>query len=385
MVNRLSASFAMGILIALAWSPTVSAQTSTLRNSGQGSMAYSHAVAFWESMVRVGSRMLDASMYSEAEAQFRMALRLAEDNFPVGDDRVAETLHGLGQAVENQPGKDNFHKAMVLHERAFTMRENQSDVDPARIAESLGIMGHNATRSGDHNKAIEYLSRAVTIDETLIPRHFANITSELMDMSYSYTCLNRHAEIVPHYKRVQDILERKLSPGNALIAANLNYLGVELDRLGDYHEAERLLRLAVDARQKLGPASRHDLALSLAHLSGVMHAQGKNREAEELARKSIILIEAVKDQTDPSLIEPLAILGSISVIRSDVDDAVAKFSRMHELLERFPRWYGPHVDQAVESYMNIIRKRPQQRKDSERLASLKFFLNSKPHRVITNR
>jgi tetratricopeptide (TPR) repeat protein len=133
--------------------------------------------------------------------------------------------------------------------------------------------------------------------------------------------------------------------------------GIKAYEIGRYPEAEREFRAALSQAEKLNKGkedkvSSDRLLLSLNFLGGALQQLGKYAEAEQITRRAVTLIEAVREENDPEIAVMLNNLGLFLGEQGKYEEAEDVHRRVLQWRERFLG--AKHSDVAV-SLINLGR------------------------------
>lgn len=225
--------------------------------------------------------------------------RLLEAGGPTYRDRRMEIANGQVVILMTLSEHDKARKlaAEVLEWRIATSGGEPS----SNVAAAYSNLANAEFEFGNFDKAIDLVRRANAEDRrhakipvNAAPR-FSNLPTYLLQSG-------RLEEAVEQARITQETLEAILPAGHPFLAINLNTLARILLTLGRPAEAEEVARKAVDiAVARFGQSQQ---AVSyMAMVSQALTAQGKTREAIELARQaSGILTKALGPDAQRTLV-----------------------------------------------------------------------------------
>lgn len=175
--------------------------------------------------------------------------------------RVDRTRYNtwLFQAAENFYERGNFDKALKYFERLI--RQHGKFLEPSMKADCFAYMGDIYLFNEEFSKAIEYLNKAIDLDENF-PHYYY-----LLGMVY---------QTQENWRRAIDEFQTavKLEPKNSIYVEELGRTYV---LTGNFHEGEKLLKKAwrLDL-QNLGAG---------VELAGVLFSLGKYKETIDLSEE----------------------------------------------------------------------------------------------------
>ena len=141
-----------------------------------------------------------------------------------------------------------------------------------------------------------------------------------------------------------NFIEERLGPNHPDTATSLNNLGSLYRKLGLYHEAEPLLKRALDIREKMG-TEHTDTATSLDNLALLYDAQGRYTDAEPLYKRALDIDEKVSGPEHPNTATSLDNLAKLYVAEGRYPEAEPLYKHALDIREKVP---GPeHPDTAI--------------------------------------
>ncbi len=225
--------------------------------------------------------------------------KLLEAGGPAYRDRRMEIANGQVVILMTLSEHDKARKlaAQVLEWRIAT----SGGAPSSNVAAAYSNLANAEFEFGNFDKAIELVRKANAEDRrhakipvNSAPR-FSNLPTYLLQSG-------RLEEAVEQARITQDTLEAILPSGHPYLAINLNTLARILLALGRPAEAEEVARKAVDiAVARFGQSQQ---AVSyMAMVSQSLTAQGKTREAIDIARQaSVILTKALGSDAQRTLV-----------------------------------------------------------------------------------
>lgn len=204
-------------------------------------------------------------------------------------------------------------------------------------ADALHLLGLLAHQRGDDRRAIELISRAITVNPANSVFHG--------NLAEVYRALERYDEAIQAARRA---LAR-----NPKYAEALNALGAALHAQGNMDEAATALEQATEIKP--------DFSGAFANLGNVLRAQGKFDEAEKRYREAL--------RIDPAMAKVHVNLGDVLQAQEGerLDEAL---ECCQQALRLKPGWAEVHynlgtlfrrlrrIDEAVASYQEALRLKP---------------------------
>jgi len=198
---------------------------------------------------------------------------------PAGGERdrwLVDALLRLGSALRQDA---RYGVAEVSLGEALALAE-QADLEPQRLAACRNALGVLAKDTGRYQQAQACYSDALDILESLVGQDspdLANLHHNLAGLNHArgdFSDAERFA------RRALELRRGSPAPDLAEIAADTCVLGAILAASGRHDEAEPLLRDALQIwTARFGP-DHYEVAVSLHHLAVVHSARGDRRSAE---------------------------------------------------------------------------------------------------------
>ena len=127
-------------------------------------------------------------------------------------------------------------------------------------------------------------------------------------------------------------------------------LGEVYQELGEYKSAEKMLRRALELREKMPGGDNLAVAQSLSDLSPALWNQGMLSEAETLQRRALAIRRKLLGESNLAVAESLQDLGCILCAETKLAEAEATF---HQALEIRRRELGPENAEVAESLAGV--------------------------------
>jgi tetratricopeptide (TPR) repeat protein len=152
---------------------------------------------------------------------------------------------------------------------------------------------------GDHHGAIAHYREAFEILEEAFGPNDPAVATPAVTIGESYIAMGEHARAVPYIRRALAIDTAAFGgDDHADVAWDMNALATALNGVGEYAEAQRLARRAMEVRRVRASAdrvgqSRFQLGLALAGLGRMDEARAEVDRAEVEAAGDAGLLEAI--------------------------------------------------------------------------------------------
>lgn len=217
-----------------------------------------------------------------ADGLHRLAVELAPRVAPMGNESLAEAFQALAATYRTQY---RFDAAVALQQQTLAMARRLYGPEHAVTAglyQQIGLTMFEAGRYGD--------AEGPLLSALSIRRRFAQplpATETEISLGVLYRYLNRFDEAERLIRVALDAREKVLPPNHPLIADALYNLAATYRWQGRCAEAEPLLRRALPIREATeGPEGKNTLA-DLNSLAICLDMIGKTAEAEPLLRRAL--------------------------------------------------------------------------------------------------
>lgn len=192
--------------------------------------------AKWNQYTERGQLALDKSNFSDARANFRLALELSEQHRrePLDvagvQDRLADAERGL----------ENYGEALSLDERAQPIFEKYQTRWEGRYADFLAKLAGTYRQVERYGEAEGRYKQALLLQEKIFGSEALQLVPTLNAMVSFYDDRNRDEIAEPLAKRSIAICKSHLGPKDACTAYGLSMLSLVYDGEGKFAEAEAL-------------------------------------------------------------------------------------------------------------------------------------------------
>jgi len=270
----------------------------------------------------IGRVYQNLGLFHSAAPPLEQSLATRRRLFPGDHPLVASSLNRLA-VVRALAGE--YTRAEPLFREALAMRERLLPADDPAVVASVNNLALILHDSGDYAGAERLYRRAVALDRRQPPAERdgtaeINLGLLLVDRGEPAAAA---ALLGPEVERTREG-EGEASP---VYAANLGYLGMALQALGRYGEAERLFRraIAIDGRAQAG--EHVALARDLHLLGALLYERGDLDAAEPLLERAQAIRERLLEPGHPELAATLERRARLVAERGDVAGAAALAER----------------------------------------------------------
>ena len=191
-------------------------------------------------------------------------------------------------------------KVLDFQLRALEIMEQHWD-SREELAAASNNVGITLYQYGDYRRSLEYLKKALSIRERVLPPDHPDLTISYNNVGYTYGYLGDHAKALEFQLKALEIREKVLPPDHPDLARSYNNVGATYDDLGDHPKALEYLLKALEIREKVLPADHPDLATSYNNVGATYGDLGDHAKALEFKLKALEICEKVLPPDHPDL------------------------------------------------------------------------------------
>ncbi|HSM36079.1 MAG TPA: serine/threonine-protein kinase [Longimicrobiales bacterium] len=240
-------------------------------------------------------------------------LEAAFEGEPDTGAEVAGVLGSLYQRI------GAFEKARPLLEDArghLLARHGPDHPESVAASARLAWLLHE---QGEVQEAEALARDAVAVARTIFGPRTPELAERLGDLGAMLNANSKSEEAAALHREALAI-HRSLAD-SAAIAADLNALGLALDRLGEYDEALRIMEESLQIRRAFFGERHTEVALSLLDYASVLQSAGKFDEAIELLEECLSIRRELLGDRHPNVAYALNHIGLAQQRRGDLDAA----------------------------------------------------------------
>jgi tetratricopeptide (TPR) repeat protein len=238
--------------------------------------------------------------------------------------KLAEAYQALGQFKQEVPAGqiEAAQKALAQGETGSAeklfqqvLEKSQAEAEKrnkeaAEAAYQLGVLAESRI---NYQMALKYYHKALLLqpDNPL----YLNIAGNLN------RTLGQYQESEKLLKRALELREKALNPEHLDLASSLNDLGELYWNKGKYEEAEPLYRRALSIRENALNQEHPDVAMSLNNLAALYFCQRKYEEAEPLFKRALAIYENIHESKRPNIATLLNSLAELYRVQGKYEEA----------------------------------------------------------------
>ena len=303
-----------------------------------------------------GSELL--AFISDVSGNYRIHISTAERNVPAGryeikvialrgptaDERSLEEARRLFEESQTHRQKGQYDEALLLAERALTMREKILGPDHRDVADSLHALASLYDDKSDYVKAEPLNLRALAIREKTLGLDHPDVAKTLNHLAWIYGVREDYAKAESFYRRALAIQENAFGANHPEVASTLNDLALLYYEKGDYDQSILTNQRVLAIREEMLGPDDSGVALALNNLALVYLKKGDYAKAESLYQRALPIWEKVLGPDHPSVATALHNLARVYLETGEYTKAAPLYQRALAIRERA---LGPdHLDVA---------------------------------------
>ncbi len=281
-------------------------------------------------MSTLGRVYHNRGLFAEAEPLFATSLERRLQHLPPGHPDIATSELDLADDLRVQ---GRVKEAMPHYEQAVSIRRAHFGSDSIELAEALNNMALGLLRTADYDRAGALLQTAFEIRKRRLGDDYL-VSQSLHNLTLLAILRGDYRTAVATGREALALRSRVIAPDHPSRGRTLALLAGPVRELGDYAEAERLLRAALDIMRKSWGDYHVDVLGTEGDLAYVRHLEGDWATAEATQRK---VLELEREHLGPDHREvaiTLDHLGRQLADRGDLDGAEGFLRRSLELRAR---------------------------------------------------
>ena len=287
------------------------------------------------SMSQLGTIAYGQGQYDRAETLISDALKIREATLGPNHLDVAESLDNLasillvrGDYVRPDP---LYQRALTIYEKALA--SGQTSAPSADLATRIaGVLNNRALlyhRRGDYAQAESEYLKALAIRERILGPDHPRVARTLADLGGVYYVSGQYEKAIQVLRRALGIQEPRNEP--SLATTNSNLAAVYFDQ-GDYRSAEHSCGVRWQSTNEPSSTAA-DVATRLVNLAEVLRLTGEYASADPLYERALAIQERALGATHPQVTTTLIARSLLRYAAGNFDGAVDLLSRGAELRE----------------------------------------------------
>lgn len=254
--------------------------------------------------------------YNQALLQLQRALEINQEIYGKRSPAVAANLHDLG-LVQHYLGK--FESADSLYLRSVGLYRELATEPSRGYAEALNDRGLLLLDIEKYSEAKEWLGESLAMFRRISDQE--NIAIGINNLAYTYDITGDYREAEKLYREALQLNRQLHGEVHLSVARNLNNLGSILMHTGDTTAAVQVCEQSLHIRQKILGDDHPDVAIALhnvAHLKTEIH---QFKEAAVLERQALAIFTKSMPEDHPYLAQANILLGQILIAQDSLAEA----------------------------------------------------------------
>jgi serine/threonine-protein kinase len=252
-----------------------------------------------EALALLGETYFTAGRYKEAADVLQKALVLVktptEDNLPV----LIDVLNRLAMV---DISLNDFQSASSYLAQSNALGKKLPMAEIGRQAETLTVMARLATRQDQPDKAIQYATQSLQIDEKKFGSGDIETAAGLNRLGQTYLFAGDLDKAEEYISRSLLIRKSELGAGNPKVADCLRGLASIHFRHGEYQQSEAMLNQALTIKESALGSNNASVADILTDLAVVYQAEKQYTKAAPLLKRAMQIRQKQLRPDNPELV-----------------------------------------------------------------------------------
>ena len=221
-------------------------------------------------------------------------------------DTAMELHHKAIPLVQGAYGRESGPSAIALTRLAYVLREqsklqeaekilreaveiwsNLDAYNPRHFAESLEDLATTVALTGRHQEAEALMNRSLNIRKELGDKAQTLVARGYHHLGFILAGMDRHRDAEASYRRAFEIFKSERGDDHPDTIVSLAGVGVQLTKLGDFLEAEKVLRRVTENTARFFGEDSLDTAVARSNLAWCLLRQERHEEAASLYMASL--------------------------------------------------------------------------------------------------
>ena len=181
-------------------------------------------------------------------------------------------------------------KALDFQLRALEIMEQHWD-SREELAAASNNVGLALSEYGDYRRSLEYLNKALSIRERVLPPDHPALALSYNNVGIAYGSLGDHAKALEFKLKALEIFEKVLPPDHPDLAISYNNVGTTYGDLGDREKELEYYRKALTIQERTLPRNHPDIARSCNNIALTYAEARQYAEALQWIRRALEIAE----------------------------------------------------------------------------------------------
>ena len=211
------------------------------------------------------------------------ALEIMEQHWD-SQEKLAAASNNVGLVLS---AYGDYRRSLEYLNKALSIRERVLPPDHPDLATSYNNVGATYGDLGDREKELEYLLKALEIREKVLPPDHPALAASYNNVGATYSYLGDHAKALEFQLKALEICEKVLPPDHPDLARSYNNVGYSYGKLGDREKELECYRKALTIRERSMPRNHPDIARSCNNIAWTYADEGQYAEALQWMRRAL--------------------------------------------------------------------------------------------------
>ena len=244
----------------------------------------------------------------------------------------------------------DYDKALSYSQLALQQAIMQNGEHCEWVSDIYRDIGSEYTAQGDYGKALEYHSKALTIEESIFEKNHPKVALSNNGIGYVYFHQGNYDKALEYYNRALTIQKSIFGENHPDVAQSYNNIGAVYEELGNYSMAlDYYTQALISYNYSLGE-SYPELAMCYSNIGGAYSHQGDYNKALEFRNKALDVAKMFFGEIHPHTALTYNNIGIEYYYLGDNEKALEYFIKATMIQKRI---FGEYHPQIAISYNNI--------------------------------
>jgi len=224
----------------------------------------------------------------------------------------------------------DVHRLVHLATRSWLSRDNELSIWEDRALHRLVEVLPEDGRLINREMWTRYLPHAIHLANAIkISKKNEMVTMALLHrLGDCQLDIGQYGEAEKIHRRALDLRERVIGKEHEDTLVSRNEIGLSLQYQGKYPEAEKIYREILTLNEKLLVQKDLDTLVTRHNLGAVLNSQGKYAESKKMVEETLLLEEAILGKDNPGTLASKFLLGSVLQAQGKLVEAEKIFNEV---------------------------------------------------------
>lgn len=307
---------------------------------------------FGQTMKKAQTELDNADFYS-AERDFKKAQALGEKQGAQGVPKVAEALALLGETYFME---GRFQEATQVLQKALAMVKTPSDENLPVLIDVLNRLAIVEISLNDFQTASSYLNQSNQLGKKLPLKEMGRQAETLTVMARLATKQDQPEKAIQYATQSLQIDEKEYGAGDIETAAGLNRLGQTYLFAGNLDKAEEYISRSLLIRKSELGANNPKVADCLRGLASIHFRRGEYQQCEAMLNQALTIKESALGASNASVADILTDLAVLYQVEKQYAKAEPLLKRALQARQKQFRSDNPELVATQTMYNNLLKK-----------------------------